>query len=396
MTSTRCCGIIFLLAIATAWGDEFPVFDGRVLDEQVGEVCYAVTAADINGDGRLDAVAVSERSVVWYENPEWSKHVLIDDATPRDNVCIAAGDVDRDGHVDFALGAGWPNGDGSIFWLHRDQPADLVWHSQRIGNEPSLHRMRFADVLGLGANQLVISPLNKSSGPGVRVTAFAIPQRPAADRWIPHVLDENLNRMHNHWHCDWDQDGRNDTLTASQEGIHWIRRSGDNWKSVRLVAGNSSNDPIENGAGEIKVATTGQGMRCLVTIEPMHGNQVVVYVPSGTNQSDGDFQRVVIETEFRRGHALAVANLDDDSADEIIAGHSDLGVGSVKGPGLFVYDSQDAEGLVWKRHVVDDGGIATEDAIAADFDGDGRVDILAGGRATKNLKLYLNRGPIKK
>jgi hypothetical protein len=28
----------------------------------------------------------------------------------------------------------------------------------------------------------------------------------------------------------------------------------------------------------------------------------------------------------------------------------------------------------------------------ADLNGDGRIDIIAGGRATKNVKIYWNRG----
>ena len=33
------------------------------IDHHVGNVCYAVTVADVNGDGKLDVVAVTEDSV---------------------------------------------------------------------------------------------------------------------------------------------------------------------------------------------------------------------------------------------------------------------------------------------------------------------------------------------
>ena len=83
-------------------------------------------------------------------------------------------------------------------------------------------------------------------------------------------------------------------------------------------------------------------------------------------------------------------SLDDDPEDEIVFGHSDKAPGEVKGPGVFVFDQQ-ADNK-WTRHTIDDGGIATEDLIAADLNGDGRVDIVAGGRATHNVKLYINQG----
>jgi hypothetical protein len=34
--------------------------------------------------------------------------------------------------------------------------------------------------------------------------------------------------------------------------------------------------------------------------------------------------------------------------------------------------------------------MACEDACLADLDGDGKLDIIAAGRATKNVKIYFN------
>ena len=47
-----------------------PRFVAQEIDPHVGNVCYAVTAADVDGDGKLDVVAVSEDAVVWYREPE--------------------------------------------------------------------------------------------------------------------------------------------------------------------------------------------------------------------------------------------------------------------------------------------------------------------------------------
>ena len=50
---------------------DFPRFQAQEIDPHAGEVCYAVTAADVNGDGKPDIVVVTEDAVIWYENPSW-------------------------------------------------------------------------------------------------------------------------------------------------------------------------------------------------------------------------------------------------------------------------------------------------------------------------------------
>ena len=109
-------------------------------------ICYAVTVADVNGDRKLDVVAVTEDAVVWYENPGWTKHDIIRKATARDNVCIQPHDIDGDGRVDFALGAGWrpPNtkDPSTLQWLGRDAEGRWQVHPIRY-DEPTLHRLRW-------------------------------------------------------------------------------------------------------------------------------------------------------------------------------------------------------------------------------------------------------------
>lgn len=401
---TAAAALAALNALLTASGAsaaELPIFEHRVIDPHCGDVCYAVTLADVDGDSRQDIVAVTENRVLWYRNPDWSKYVIIEDETERDNVCIAPLDIDGDGKVDFALGAGWTKV-GTIQWLSRGESLDEQWNVHFIGEERWLHRMRFADVLGTGRPQLVISPLNRTVGEGVRLTAFEIPDDPNTERWPRTLLDNELNRMHNHWHLDLDGDRTADTLTASREGIHLIRKSEDGWNKTRLAAGypgadgrasaggGSDDSRQATGAGEVKVGRLDDGRRFVATIEPMHGTSVVVYTRSGS--AIDDWQRRVLDDTLQQGHAVWTADFDGDGGDEIVIGHREEGPGPIKGPGLYMFDADNSAGTQWSKHVIDDGGVAVEDAVAADLTGDGRVDIVAGGRATHNIKLYVNQG----
>ncbi len=373
------------LATIPAASAAFPAFTAAEIDPAIGQVCYAVTLADVNGDGRQDIVAVSESRVYWYENPSWQRHVIIDNQTPLDNVCIEAHDIDGDGQIDFALGAGWTR-TGTVHWLKRGDSLDQPWSVHFIADLRWTHRMRFADVLATGKPQLVVSPLNAVDGQvGVELTAFEVPADPATERWLPTVLDRQLNRMHNHWHLDWDGDGTLQTLTASREGVHRVYRDSGRWVKQRLGTGAQADDPNLSGAGEIKAGQLHAGARFLATVEPMHGTALAVYLPPTT--ADTDWRRVIVDEGFRRGHALWMADLDGDGADEIVFGHSD----TPEVFGVTAYRATNPEGTQWEKHVIDAGGMATEDLVVADLNGDGRPDIVAGGRATKNVKIYWNQ-----
>ena len=379
------------LSTSAALAGEFPRFEAVTIDEHVGNVCYAVTTADVNGDGKLDVVAVSENRVQWYENPTWAKHIILEDQTEHDNVCIAPLDIDGDGKVDFALGAGWTK-IGTIQWISRTADPAGKWSVHFIGKELSTHRMTFADVLGRGRPQLVVSPLNPSVSHGARLLAYEIPRDPRTGRWMPIVLDESLHRVHGHAHVEWDGSKSIATLAAAEEGIYLIQRNGEaTFRRTLIAPGATADKPIDRGAGEIRVGRWNTG-RILATVEPMHGNQAVVYFAPRTDSSDDTWRRQVLDDTLKQGHAVGAVELTGDDRDEVLVGHREPGTGSVRGPGLYVFESQNAEGTQWTKHVIDDGGCAAEDARAVDLNRDGRPDLVAGGRATHNVRIYWNRG----
>jgi hypothetical protein len=330
---------------------------------------------------------------------------LLKDKTERDNVCIQGNDIDGDGRIDFALGAAWRPTDtktgGSLQWISRGRSGD-DWRVMPISSEPTLHRMRWADVLGTGKKQLIVAPLqgrgtkgpNWGEGQGTRILAFSVPDRPAEDPWPVELIDDSLHTAHNLWVHDLDDDGKPDIVVAAWEGVFVFNRGSDGkWRKTKLGAGNQDAKPFK-GASEVKVGRLADGSRYIATIEPWHGFQTVVYTPPKIAGSLWD--RHVIDQPVQWGHGVWVANLDDDKDEELIIGQRDknkTGGDHPAGPGVYVFDPVVKAGapLAFERHVIDDGGVAVEDVLAADLDGDGREDLVAGGRATHNVVIYFNR-----
>ncbi|MHC5541999.1 FG-GAP repeat domain-containing protein, partial [Singulisphaera rosea] len=326
-----------LVASGTASAAEFPSFRTQEIDPHVGNVCYAVTTADVNGDGKLDVVAVAEDAVVWYANPGWEKHVLIKNATERDNVCIQARDIDGDGKVDFALGASWQPTNtktgGTLQWLKRSGEGDAPWKVLPIGAEPTLHRIRWGDVLGTGKTQLVVAPLQGrgtkgpdwGAGSGVRILVYSVPDDPTKTPWPVEVADESLHTTHNLQLIDFDGDGRDDIVVASWEGVFVLKRdSSGRWSKTQIGSGNRESKPFK-GSSEVKVGRLADGSRYVATIEPWHGFQVVVYTPPkpGSSSAEGLWDRAVIDEPVQWGHAVWCADVDGDADQEIIVGQRD-------------------------------------------------------------------------
>jgi len=341
-------------------------------------VGYAVVTADVNGDRREDVLAINATDLVWFEAPGWQKHVILAGATVRDNVTIAPHDIDGDGRLDVALGAGWTGANtGTLQWVRQGAPgASPAWEMFPIAAESTLHRIRWADVDGDRRLELVVAPLHGQGakaptfdGPGARLLIFRPPAKPQAEPWAMEVASDVNHIQHNFIAMNVDADPQDELVTASREGLFVQKRS---------ASGTWSRTHIGEGApGEVKLGRVG-GRRMLATIEPWHGTSVVIYA-----EEKGMWSRTVIETALTGGHALGWADFDGDGSDELAVGWRD------QKPGVAIY-VVDRQGALRSKLMVDEGGMATEDLAIADLNGDKQPDIVASGRATRNVKIYWN------
>ena len=385
---------------ALVWSDDpagaplpAAAFQKHVIDADFANG-YQVSTADLDSDGDPDVIALSTQpsQLVWYRNPDWER-VSISTRTQR-NIDCAPYDIDGDGDPDLAVASDFDLGDsrrgGTLQWLEcpGDPDTQQEWEVHPIDAIPTSHRVRWADIDGDGRKELVNLPIvGVGSEPpdyavGVQFRAYRVPGHPTSDPWMPVPLDDSLRVAHGLRVVDWNSDGRAGLLTASFEGVHLFQWSDGRMVRQQIGVGFTGPGP-KQGSSEVALGRLRTGPpRFVATIEPWHGNEVVVYV--GTDSDTLPWPRTVIDNSLTDGHGLVCLDVDGDGSDEIVAG----GRGGAHEVILYRWRGN---GAGWERHTIDPSGVAVAGLTVADINQDGRPDLVAAGTATHDVVWYENR-----
>lgn len=367
-------------------------FQPETIDSQV-IIGYGTAIGDVNGDGRPDILLADKKQFVWYRNPDWKRFVIAENLTERDNVCIAARDIDGDGKVEIAVGGQWNPGDtedsGAVFYLLPGPDRKERWTPIRLHHEPVVHRMRWVR-LSKQKFGLVVAPLHgrgnkKGSGAGVRLLVYKMVNG-AENPWEIEEIDSEYHVTHN-FDIAKTRDG------ADTEDIFYLGREGA--KQISFRDGQWRRETLSGvqGGGEIRFGRDVAGATFLATVEPFHGTNLVLYETkmSAEARPVPYAQRTVLDTKLNQGHAVAVGDFLGNGQRQIVAGWR---APNEDGKfGIKIYFPESGNGLErrWNSFFVDENNMACEDLRVADLDADGRLDIVASGRSTHNLIIYWNR-----
>ena len=332
---------------------------------------YQVVAADVNHDGKIDLIAEvsGQTDLVWYENPNWQRHVIasnlkgmINAAYWNDRIALAS---------EFSNVAKKSLGIVSILAPNGD-PREL-WKMEEIDRLPTSHRLRWADIDGTGSKVLVNAPLTgtKAEAPDYLDHVPLVFYRPG--EWKRQIIsDANEGIQHGIFLTDWNGEGRESVLTASCSGIDLYQFGNGQWRRKEVSKGRPGTCP-KGGSSDVTVVKLGND-RLLATIEPWHGNEVAIYRRGGQ-----EWNRTVIDNSLVEGHTIVAADFDGDGRDDIVAGFRG------KGGSVLIYKA-DSTGS-WSKSVLD-GAIPANACAVADLNGDGRPDLACIGGTV--LKWYEN------
>ncbi len=284
-----------------------PNFEAQTIDSQIS-IGYGIAIGDVDGDKKPDILLADQKQFVWYRNGDWKRFVMAENLTERDNVCIAARDIDGDGKVEVAVGANWNPSEtndlsksGSVHYLIAPKDRTQKWEAVKLHHEVTIHRMKWVK-LDKKRFQLIVVPLhglgNKNGeGKGVKIWAYDVPKNIKTE-WKRMLVDSSLHMTHNFEILE----GKIARIAVgSKEGIRTFSFEKNKWDKTP--------EKIYNSTGELKYLpfkefAKDSGIYLFpyypVIISPMHGNKLITF--------DVNHQEILLTDNLNQGHALATAD----------------------------------------------------------------------------------------
>ena len=398
-----------------------------------GDGSYAVFAADVDGDGDVDALSASgyDDKIAWYENETvhrgavFPEQNLVSSASPGAD-SVRAVDIDGDGDLDALVAA-----DGKIAWRQNTDGNGAFGSELLITSNVAYHDSIFAADIDGDGDLDVLSACTYYSSPGAYgaiVEWFENTDGAGAFGSAQNISsgggDGNVSVVAG----DVDGDGDLDVVAASGylDKITWFENTDgegsfgseqlisllvDDARSVFAadVDGDGDLDVLSASAGDDKVAwyenTDGQGSfapqevistlgsfpRSVVASDvDGDGDLDVVAASSGDDEvawyenidGAGTFgPQQVISTLVAGSQSVEAADVDGDGDIDVLSA-------STGGVTIAWHENTDGQGAFSARQLITSLAFSPLSPVAADVDGDGDTDVLA----TRPLAWYPNRG----
>ena len=336
-------------------------FTKRVVSE-VFEGVHALSAADLDADGKKEIVGASIDAIIVWRQPETGQGSWVADTvsnTFEGARFVNVADIDGDNDLDlFGAAKGidaitwWENGDGTATqWIEHavDTTFDFAIHvfARDLDGDSDM------DLLGAALKDDAITWWENTDGVG--------------ETWTRHNVDDNFNGARHVCVIDIDGDSDLDIVGSADlaNTIAWWENTGglpQTW--VKHVV-----DSAFEGVNSVFPADfDGDGRPDLLAVADI-GDEIAWW----KNSLDGSiiWERQTVRSNYDGAVSTYPIDMDGDKDLDI------LGAAAL-GDRVTWWENASGDGLVWQEHTIEEEFDAPSFVIANDIDKDGDMDVLGG------------------
>jgi len=370
-----------------------PIFQKTVIGELINDTGNSSMntlgcAGDINADGRADYVICGRNgAMAWLENTGrrsgWIKHHIADVCAQECGGLII--DLTGSGYPDIVNGS--DAGGDEMSWWENPGMLDREWKRRIIAKtgRAQMHDTLVGEIKNDGVKYLAFT----NQGQATTVYCVPIPKDPYRSPW-PNLeviaAGKTLPNPGRGAGAQPDEglalgDVDNDGLLELVSGVSYYKWNGCMWETVRFTDQNYITNKILvadidlDGKNEILLS---EGDAYIYGHDD--GCKLAWFKPEGENYK-GVWTEHIVETGLLDAHSIAVADLCSNGRPDIFVGEIGAvkrGGGSedyiIRQPRLMIYEN-DGKGRFTTRHIIDEG-TGVHEAVLADLDGDGKLDII--------------------
>ncbi|MBN2349057.1 MAG: VCBS repeat-containing protein [Bacteroidales bacterium] len=336
---------------------QFPEFKYYTIGQTETDLLGQASLADLDKDGDLDWIVGSSGNSIWwfeYQSAEnWVRHLLGEDAlTDKGGVAF---DVDGDGFIDQVSGGTWFRNTGNPSAPFERYENDAIYAYDNV----------IGDITGDGKPELF--SLSEQEG----LYWYLIPEKPTK-KWKKNYIGEGiLGGIFPNSVADIDNDGDNDVV-RSNVWYENTKGDGSNWSPHRTISFVQSQGAYANSSRIWVLDFDNDGDIDLVQAESNNSSGKIAWHANKDGKGINWFTHKIDYETNQDLHSLCVADFDNDGDYDVFSGGGPM-TGDLH-KRCFIWENIDGLGEKWERHeILTD--IECFDAVAADVDNDGDIDI---------------------